>query len=46
MNEDIVFGEWHPKIESHSRRRREDASEEVSRVQDFLDHARAAFAAA
>src|SRR6266550_3185920 len=43
---DIVFREWRPKVERHSRSRREKASEEVSRMEDSLDHARAAFSAA
>src|ERR1700720_512463 len=45
MKEEIGVGEWRPKIEHHSGGRREDASEEVPRVEDSLDHARAAFGA-
>ncbi len=46
VEEEISAREWRLKIERHSRGRREDASEEVPRLKDSLDHARAAFAAA
>src|ERR1700676_1882315 len=45
MEEKIGLGEWRTKIERHSGARREYAGEEVPRVEDSLDHARAAFAA-
>jgi hypothetical protein len=46
VEEEIGVREWRPKMERHAGGRREDASEEVPRVKDSLDHARAAFAAA
>src|SRR5207253_10725098 len=42
----IVLREWRPEVERHSRGRREKTGEEVPRMEDSLDHARAAFGAA
>jgi hypothetical protein len=44
--EKIVFREWRPEGERHSRDRREQTGEQVPRVENSLDHVRAAFAAA
>jgi hypothetical protein len=45
VEEEIGVREWRAKIEPHSRDRRKDAGEEVPRMEDSLDHARAAFTA-
>src|ERR1700676_367420 len=35
---EIALGEWHPEIQRHSRRRGEQAGQEVSRVENAPDH--------
>ena len=39
LQKDIVLGKWHPKIEGHTRGRRQEECDKVLRVEDSLDHA-------
>ena len=45
LEKEIGLGEWRPEVERHPRARSEQTGKEVSRLENSLDHARAAFAA-
>ena len=46
LEKEIGLGKWRPEVERHTRARREQTGKEVPRVENSLNHARAAFAAA